>query len=317
MNSKLSIILEKTFIYRCMLLILLPIYFFADQYTDTRETLFIFNLLLLILSSLSFRKVWIQAILSGVFSLLGEPRFSVMNLHMITFHWITSFTLSAFIMTLIEKYLNEKRNTFDLITSLAKSLDSRDEYTAFHSQNVANYARKIAEEMKLSPRICENIYMGGLLHDIGKIGIAEVLLNKPATLSEQEYKLIKQHPEIGYNMVKHIKRFKSTGILHMILHHHERYDGKGYPNGLKGDDIPLEARIMAVADAFDAMTSKRVYRNQLVWEDVFTELNQNKGSQFDPLVVNAFYNVFTKEGSSFMNKQANPDRNQTLSLVNG
>lgn len=102
----------------------------------------------------------------------------------------------------------------------------------------------------------------------------------------------------------------------MILHHHERYDWKGYPNGLKGDEIPLEARIMAVADSFDAMTSKRVYRQQLVWEDVFYELNQNKGLQFDPKVVNAFFNVFIKEGSSFMNTQVLPDTNQKLLLVN-
>ncbi|WP_117160950.1 HD-GYP domain-containing protein [Paraliobacillus sp. X-1268] len=295
MKSKTSFFLENTLVYRWLIIIALPFYYFTDQFITQRDVIFAINLSILVLSALSFRKIWIQVISSGLISYISNFTVSEWNPHMFLFHWFSSFVVSALIMTLIEKYLNEKRNTIDLINSLAKSLDSRDEYTALHSHNVATYSRKIAKEMNLSNSACDNIYFGGLLHDIGKIGVSEHTLNKPAKLTEQEYNQIKQHPLIGFNLVKHINRFESSGILNMILHHHERYDGKGYPHGLKGNNIPLEARIMAVADSFDAMTSKRVYRRQADWEEVLKELTKNKETQFDPIVVNAFVTVLKAE----------------------
>ncbi|MBP3952652.1 HD-GYP domain-containing protein [Bacillus sp. YZJH907-2] len=284
---------------------MIPIYFYANQFFDNRDLSFGINLIILTFSALSFRKLSIQAISSGFIALLGEPNFSHMNLHMFFFHWFTSFVTAAFIVTLLEKYFNEKKSTIDLINSLAKSLDSRDEYTAFHSQNVADYSKKIALEMKLPRRVCENIYYGGLLHDIGKIGIPEAVLNKPSALTDQEYDQIKQHPVIGFNLVKHIHRFKQSGILNMIQYHHERFDGTGYPHGLKGNAIPLEARIMAVADAFDAMTSRRNYRTQADWTSVLDELQQHKSTQFDPYVVDAFFNVLERDSkiSSLQSKR--------------
>lgn len=297
MKSKASILLEKTTIFRWLFFATIPIYLFADQYIQQRDITFGVNLIFLFLSALSFRKILIQAITSGVISIVGELHVSHFHIHMFIFHWFSSFACAAFIVTLLEKYLVEKRNILDLINSLAKSLDSRDTYTASHSQNVASYSKRIAMEMKLPYRICENLYYGGLLHDIGKIGVPEAILNKPSRLTDQEYLLIKKHPLTGFHLVKHIERFKQSGILNMILYHHERYDGKGYPHGLKGNDIPLEARIMAVADAFDAMTSKRVYRNQADWGTVLDELHHNKEKQFDPLVVDAFLKILKHDNN--------------------
>lgn len=315
MKSKWSILLEMTVVYRWLFILLLPLYFYAEQHIEQRDINFLFYLFTLLLSALSFRRVWLQAISSGLLSYMGHV--SELNLHMFLFHWFSSFVISTLIMTMIEKYLNEKRNTIDLIDTLANSLDSRDEYTAFHSHNVAQYSKRIAEEMKLPQRVCENIYFGGLLHDIGKIGIPENILNKPSKLTEEEYHLIKQHPVTGFNLVKHIDRFKHSGILNMILCHHERYDGIGYPRGLEGKEIPLEARIIAVADTFDAMTSKRIYREQQVnWKDALDEIRQNKGTQFDPHVVNAFLNIAKYESFQLNVNQDNQTSTQKNLNIN-
>jgi putative nucleotidyltransferase with HDIG domain len=197
-------------------------------------------------------------------------------------------------------YIKQKENTLQLTFTLANALDSRDHYTANHSENVAYYAKKIAQEMNLSKMTCEHIYIGGLLHDIGKIGVPEAILTKPSRLTNEEFVIIKKHPVIGYNMLKHITKFKKNGILNIILHHHERYDGQGYPRSIAGVKIPLAARIMAVADSFDAMTSKRVYRSELDLEYTIDEIRKNAGKQFDPEVVNVFLKIWNREGKKLM-----------------
>ena len=126
------------------------------------------------------------------------------------------------------------------------------------------------------------------MHDIGKIGIPEHILMKNGKLTNEEYEVIKIHPTIGYNMIKHVADFHKNGILDMVLYHHERYDGKGYPAGLKGNQIPLYARIAAVADTFDAMTTERVYREELSLDYTLNEIRKNKGTQFDPDIVDLF-----------------------------
>ncbi|WP_458413466.1 HD-GYP domain-containing protein [Schinkia sp. CFF1] len=185
-----------------------------------------------------------------------------------------------------------KKDNLELTTALANALDSRDAYTMYHSENVAKYAFEIAKKMKLSKDTCNNIHIGGLLHDIGKIGIPEHILSKPGELTDEEYKIIKTHPSVGYEIIKHIESFKETGVLDIVLYHHERYDGKGYPTGLSGHDIPLEARIVAVADTFDAMISKRVYRNALNLDYTLEEIKKNKGTQFDSKIVDVFLSLF-------------------------
>lgn len=198
-------------------------------------------------------------------------------------HWMSYFLLTAMIKLLIQKYENEQEDILSLVLALSKTLDARDPYTASHSVKVAKYAVMIAEKMKLSAKTCQNIYIGALLHDIGKIGIQGHILNKPSRLTAAEFEHIKCHPKIGLEMVNHIPKFKKSGLLDIILYHHERFDGKGYPIGLKEHEIPLAARIVSVADSFDAMTSKRIYRNEpLTLDYVFNQLKSNSGTQFDP-----------------------------------
>jgi putative nucleotidyltransferase with HDIG domain len=188
------------------------------------------------------------------------------------------------------------KDSFELILALSNALDSRDSSTYHHSHNVAKYAVEIAKKMKLSDPMIDVIYKGGLLHDIGKIGVAENILNKPGRLTSDEYSAIKEHPVIGHDMIKHVADFGESGILDIVLYHHERYDGKGYPIGLKENEIPLTARIMALADSFDAMTSKRVYRDEMVLENALLEIKRNKGKQFDPEITDVFLSLFDKAG---------------------
>lgn len=298
MKSRWSIWLERTDIYRWLFGGTVILYFFSGDYINNRDIFMLFTLIILCFSALSFRKVWIQIFTSGMISLIGAYHVPDFSIQVTILQWVWYFVMATFIMILIEKYIAEKRNMIDLITSLANTLDSRDNYTAFHSNNVANYSKAIAEELKLKQNVCKNIYIGGLLHDIGKIGISENVLNKSSKLTTDEFLHIKQHPSIGYELVKHIKPFEKSGVLNMILYHHERYDGKGYPKGLKGEEIPLEARIMAVADAFDAMTSHRVYREARRLEYTLNELQKERGKQFDPMVVDAFLKRIGKTNMS-------------------
>lgn len=203
----------------------------------------------------------------------------------------------------IKKYYEIKHHQTELVFTLAKSLDSRDSYTANHSEKAADYALKIAREMELPKKQCEAIYIGGLLHDIGKIGVPEVVLLKPSRLTDDEFEFIKLHPTIGYETLKHISDFKRNGVLDMVLYHHERYDGNGYPHGLKKEEIPLAARILAVADSFDAMTTKRVYKPIMDLNYAMGEIEKNIGSQFDPQAAKAFLAILEREGMGIFEKK--------------
>lgn len=178
------------------------------------------------------------------------------------------------------------------ITALAEALDARDPYTYRHSANVTKYAVAIAKEMKLSDLEIENIRRGGLLHDIGKIGIRDEILMKPSALTKDEYAKIKTHPAKGEEMLKPLPFLKDVAKL--IRHHHERNNGKGYPDNLPSYEIELGARILAVADAFDTMTSDRPYRKSIGLKNAIDELKSCSGNQFDPSVVEAFLNVLDK-----------------------
>lgn len=220
----------------------------------------------------------------------SSPNIGVFLIHLFTYLLIT------FIATGLMKYVHKvKEDTLELTTSLANALDSRDPYTLNHSKNVARYAIQIAEKMKLSKEYCAIVHKGALLHDIGKIGIPEHILMKNGKLTNEEYEVIKTHPTIGYNMIKHVADFHQNGVLDIVLYHHERYDGKGYPAGLRGNQIPLFARIVAVADTFDAMTTRRVYREELHLDYTLNEIRRNKGTQFDPEIVDVFLHLFEKQ----------------------
>jgi putative nucleotidyltransferase with HDIG domain len=222
---------------------------------------------------------------------LNQPIPNGSYLHFAIFfisNWLSYFLIAFIITYLIKLHSKHQKATLDFITTLAKTLESKDPYTASHSRNVAIYSKVIAEKLKYSKIDCETIYVGALLHDIGKIGISDNILNKPGKLTDEEYELIKQHPTIGYNSLKLIESFNERKILDMILYHHERYDGKGYPLGLKEKEIPQCAAIIAVADSYDAMTSDRIYRKGHSVNFAVSQLNQNSGTQFDPKVVKAF-----------------------------
>jgi HD-GYP domain-containing protein (c-di-GMP phosphodiesterase class II) len=176
------------------------------------------------------------------------------------------------------------------VQSLASALDARDPYTAGHSGRVCRFACTIASSMNFDRDSLRTIAIGALLHDIGKIGIRDVVLQKPGRLTDDEFALIKQHPTIGRRILESVNGF--TPYLDVVELHHENWDGTGYPHGLRGEEVPLSARIVHVADAYDAMTSGRPYRRGMTQEVTFRILRENAGTQFDPAVVNAFVDAW-------------------------
>jgi putative nucleotidyltransferase with HDIG domain len=178
------------------------------------------------------------------------------------------------------------------LKALTSSIDAKDQYTRGHSERVAFIAKWIAEQYALNNNMSlddiQKIYLAGLLHDIGKIGISESVLSKKGKLTEEEYNQIKTHPAIGAGILSEIRQMND--IVPAVLYHHERYDGKGYPKGLSGDQIPLCGKIVMIADSFDAMTSKRTYREALSVEDAISEIKNGLGIQFDPEIGSLFIN---------------------------
>lgn len=180
----------------------------------------------------------------------------------------------------IQQHEKVERMSRQIVKTISGAIDAKDTYTNGHSTRVAEYAREIARRTGFSEKQQDDIYMMGLLHDVGKIGIPEAIINKPSRLTDEEYAEIKTHPLVGASILRNITEFPQLAVG--ARWHHERYDGKGYPDGLSGEDIPLEARIIAIADAYDAMSSRRSYRDVLPQEYVRGELVKGKGSQFDP-----------------------------------
>lgn len=177
--------------------------------------------------------------------------------------------------------------------ALAKTIDAKDMYTNGHSMRVAKYSGMIAQRMGLSEKEIEDISNMAMLHDIGKIGIPDSIINKASKLTDAEYDIIKKHPEIGYQILSEMPELKDIAIG--ARWHHERYDGKGYPDGLKGDDIPLKARIICVADSYDAMSSNRSYRKFLPQDVVRSELEKGCGTQFDPVIAGIMLDIMKED----------------------
>ena len=170
--------------------------------------------------------------------------------------------------------------------ALTAAIDAKDSYTHGHSERVALLARMLAEDTGLDTATCERVYLAGLVHDVGKIGVPEAVLCKPGKLTDEEFGLIKLHPQIGANIIKDIRQMED--LVPGVLCHHERYDGRGYPSGVAGEDIPLFGRLIGLADSFDAMSSHRTYRKALKLEDVLAEIHRCAGAQFDPRLAEAF-----------------------------
>ena len=204
-------------------------------------------------------------------------------------------------MNLIRKINTELKDTYhkleqaylESIETLRFTVEAKDTYTRGHSDRVSEYSVLIGKKLGLSGEDINTLKVGGLFHDIGKIGVPDSILLKNAKLTDEEYSEIKNHPSIGAHILSNATIFKDA--LPVVKHHHERYDGTGYPGKLKGEDIPLLARIAAVADSFDAMTSRRTYRNSMDLDFVKTEIERCKATQFDPICADAFLDILNNE----------------------
>ena len=217
-----------------------------------------------------------------------------------------------------EKQKENERISLQMMQTLSTTIEAKDEYTRGHSSRVAEYAAQIATELGWQEKEVQQLKHAAYLHDIGKIGIPDQILNKPSKLTEDEYNLIKQHPVIGAEILKDI-----TFIPHIVevaRSHHERYDGNGYPDGLGGTDIPIHARIVSMADSYDAMNSRRIYRNALPQEMIRDEIIKNRGKQFDPKIADIFLRLMNENRltlSSSEDSQADqttplPELNHTI-----
>ncbi|MBE6861119.1 MAG: response regulator [Ruminococcus sp.] len=196
------------------------------------------------------------------------------------------------------KYKSESNNYVNkmnkkIIRALVRTIDAKDRYTNGHSIRVARYSREIARRLNKSEKEQEEIYYAGLLHDVGKIRIPAAVINKPGKLTDEEYEMLKIHPVTSYHILKDIYDDKTIALGAKF--HHERYDGKGYPNGLTGDNIPEIARIIGVADTYDAMTSNRSYRMSLSQQMVRSEIEKGKGTQFDPEIADVMLQMIDED----------------------
>jgi response regulator RpfG family c-di-GMP phosphodiesterase len=195
----------------------------------------------------------------------------------------------------VRLYHNIRDNYLKTIRAFALAVEAKDEYTHGHSENVMKYAVMIAKHLNLPIQEIERVKYAGLLHDIGKIGVSEYILNKPGKLTPQEFHEIKKHPELGSRIISDVPFLKSFAPL--VMHHHEFFGGGGYPHGIAGEEIPFGARILAVSDSFEAMTSDRPYRRSLSLEVAFSILETQRGIQFDPAIVDSFLEIMRSQKS--------------------
>jgi len=187
---------------------------------------------------------------------------------------------------------------FDTVEALANSIEARDKYTGGHTERVLEITLGIARKVNWRPEKIKELRMGAILHDIGKIGVPDAILNKPSALTPEEHAVMKSHPELGAHIIRQVKFLNPA--LPYILYHHERYDGKGYPTGLKGENIPIQGRLLAVVDTFDAITSDRPYRKSRSIEKAVDEIKRCAGTQFDPVIVKAFLETIKTNEALFV-----------------
>ena len=202
----------------------------------------------------------------------------------------------------VERKTKENEQLFlNVVRSLAGAIDAKDTYTNGHSSRVAEYSKEIARRYGYSMKEQSDIFIIGLLHDVGKIGVPDSVINKPGALSDEEFEYIKRHPVIGSQILKNINEMPKLSIG--ARWHHERYDGSGYPDGLAGEEIPEEARIIAVADAYDAMSSNRSYRNSMPQEKIRLEIERGSGTQFDPRFAEIMLKMIDEDKSYTMRER--------------
>ncbi|MCR5402960.1 MAG: response regulator [Butyrivibrio sp.] len=236
----------------------------------------------------------------GAEDFIRKPIYADVLIHRVS-HIIELSYLHKSMSEEIEKKAAEVESlAWHVVQALAETIDAKDTYTNGHSDRVAKYSREIARRYGYSEKAQEDIYMMGLLHDVGKNGVPDTVINKPARLTDEEFALIKAHPAIGDRILKSVVEMPKLSIG--ARWHHERYDGRGYPDGLKGSEILEEARIIAVADAYDAMTSHRSYRDVLPQEVVRSEIEKGKGSQFDPVFADIMLQMIDEDKEYLMHE---------------
>ncbi len=199
-------------------------------------------------------------------------------------------------------YVDVKQNYFVILKTLTNAIEAKDQYTRGHSQRVEQYAEIIAKEMHFSPNRLENLKIAALLHDVGKIGIDENILTKPGYLTDEERKIIQTHPLISVEILKSVNL--APIVFEIVRHHHERYDGNGYPDGKGGDEIPIDVYVICVADTYDAITSERPYSKGRTEEKAYSIITEEKGKQFHPEVVEAFERAYEKGHMGLIERDA-------------
>jgi putative two-component system response regulator len=236
---------------------------------------------IIMITALESRKDRLKGLESGVDDFVSKP--------------VNVFELRARIANLLKmrEYLKELEHAEQIIFSLAKAVEAKDKYTEGHSDRVARLAESLGRKLGMSEESLIILKRGGILHDIGKIGVEESILMKKGELTIQERKLIEKHSEIGEKICSPLKSLKP--VLPSILYHHEKFDGSGYPKGLKGEDIPIHARVIGVADYYDALTSERPYRRALAHDKAISILKEeSQKGLLDPKIINVFSNMFHK-----------------------
>lgn len=300
--TKVKDYIETLPIAQCILIcvfIMVFIHLYQYIHSSTKshsDYLLLFGLfLVLICIAIEGISVYFVSMVSGLFTGIGMIILLLANI-VRTIHKIHVVEQTRHQKELeIEKKEN-KKITLQMMQSLSTTIGAKDEYTRGHSRRVAQYAALIAKNLGWTDQEIENIKSCAYLHDIGKIGIPDQILNKPGQLTEDEFNLIKQHPIIGQDILKDITIIPHLGEV--TRSHHEHYDGTGYPDGLKGNEIPIQARIITLADSYDAMNSKRIYRNALSFNQIKEEIEKNAGTQFDPKITNVFLKLMD-DGSLF------------------
>ena len=242
----------------------------------------VFAMLCVLIESLS---TYFVVSISGIFIGIGMTILLILNL-IKTIHDIQAMERGRQKIEMDERRNQMEAISLQMMQTLSMTIEAKDEYTRGHSHRVAEYAVLIAEELGWDKKEIRNLRNAAHLYDIGRIGIPDSILNKPTRLTEEEYAVIKEHTIIGAEILKNITLIDH--VKEVARSHHERYDGKGYPDGLKGEEIPLYARIIAIADSYDAMKSRKIYRNPLADEMIYNEILQSRGKQFDPDIADVF-----------------------------
>lgn len=288
---------RTVFLYKLCLFLSVGMFIFTDVYVRHRPLgayivfLFVFQVAPFYRAFLNFYIFAAYGTIVFFTYLCLVPNTRAGSLFSVTFIFVafclsTEFLRAFFVKAIVRTHMNElSTQRFETLTSqtilaLSDAVEAKDLYTKGHSQRVAKYSKELARRMGYDEQKLEETYYIGLLHDIGKIGVHDNIINKNGRLTDEEFAEIKRHPEMGYEILKKITELPSIGLG--ARWHHEKYDGTGYPDRLKGENIPEIARIIAVADAYDAMTSKRSYRDTLPQAVVRGEIEKNLGKQFDP-----------------------------------